>query len=136
MHRFREKLPEQTWRALGLKAAPKGASQAHVPLGPGWERGVPLEHLCAPASKRRRRKQSSLPACQLTGPCGAAVLRDRSRETAWGAPGRKDPGGRGCSQVAPPSVAEGQEMGKVSHLNPESTRTLLSIPRDSLQPES
>lgn len=73
-HRFREKLPEQTWRALGLKVVPTGASQARVPLGPGWERRVPLEHLCTPASNRRRRKWSLLPVSawvpSLQGPVG------------------------------------------------------------------
>lgn len=67
---------------------------------------------------------------QLTGPRGAAVLRDRSRDGVW-RPRQKGP----RRLRLPPWEAEGQETGELSHLNPESTWALLSTPRDSLQAE-
>ena len=124
---------------LGAKSGANSSLRGLCPLGPGWERGVPLEHLCTLASNGRRRKRSLLPVSawvpSLQRPVGQQCSGTEAGRRACGAPGRKDPGGCGWSQAAPPSGAEGQEMGKVSHLSPESTWALLSTPRDSLQGE-
>ena len=119
---------------LGAKGGANRSLTGSCPLGPGWERGVPLEHLGNLASNRRRRRRSLLPVSawvpSLQGPVGqpcsgteAGRRRVAPQAERTQAAAAASMGGRGTGD------------GKLSHLNPESTWALLSTPRDSLQAE-